>query len=199
MRIIRPLRGPLLFEYPAVNAFRYDWAMRPAGQRIGIQIVTAAWIGSFLLIWLAMVGHSQPVVQWLRFWPAALMLSCLVFILNLYINRNRNLKTSHRHSFFANSAVVYTGKGKRGFVTLFPDRARSLNHQEIFFRGDRFHLFTARFKDTVKEWLPDRTVVRFGIPVECDLTEFQGWLAAHGLTLTIEATLKRDAATSKYP
>jgi hypothetical protein len=153
-----------------------------------IQFLVAVVAGVLLAFVILSFLHLRTVAF---LWGLGLMVPVivpLVFLANVWLEDKLGVQSRFSHSFFAHSARIYTGKGKGGASLLFLDQIKTISHRTVRFREIEFHLFTIDFKDAVAGWLPNYTVLNFGIPAGTDMHRFYQWMEHHELSIDRTST-----------
>jgi len=185
MKIFPPRQGSVLFTLPAISEIqRYLWISKKPGQR---RKEAALW--GFIMFLPFVVANVSSLIRynWAD-WVAVTVVFAALFSM-IYRSSKFGLfwpAVSRNHLFFANSAHVFTGRSKRGYSPIIPERVRSIRVRQALFEGRPFNLYIVEFKDTVPGWLPNYDKPQFGIPASVDLTPFTDWLSHHCLTLERE-------------
>lgn len=168
----------MLFSYPAISMNDYDWSQRPWWQK---WIILGFTLSCLLIMAWATYGSQFAQLgsrQWLAIAIILITLGLSVFLLS----KMRVAPQKLVHRFYALSAHVYTGTGKGGWVSLFPDMIDKIRLSETTFKDERLRIFEVTFKNHGR-FLPDFRRIKFGIPGDVDLTLLQDWLKGHCLTI----------------
>jgi hypothetical protein len=200
MKLFRPLQGPILFSCPAINVLRHEWRSRPSRTRLAFNVTIATCGAFFFTAWLASIAKIGVLAFESKEWPFTLLAFGILFFIGtgaLRIPFDIFPTGQRQHSFYAQSALVYTGRGKSAYIRLHPDLILCIGWKDMTFEDRNFHLFTVKFKDTIPGLLPNLCEAKFGIPAEADLAQFHDWMEKHGVKVTHELEARQALLLSK--
>lgn len=102
MKLFRPLRGPLIFTYPAIRMSKYEWSQKPRWEKTLVAFSSSALIVGFLIL------SAWPPHGWLTFlsWVGLTIFLTFVCLIGSRLFQALDIPYSrnYTHRFYSQSA-----------------------------------------------------------------------------------------------